>query len=305
MNAADAVASVAAAFDAAGLHFGHGTDNAGDEAMWLFAHLQKIDYASDDWQARLSTALARPLGEPVAQAFGALARERIERRRPLAYLLGEAWFAGLRFEVNDQVLVPRSPIAELILSGFAPWVDAASVGALLEIGTGSGCLAVLAAKQFPEARVDATDVSAAALEVAARNAQRHGVADRLNLIEADLFDSPALGRYAVVFSNPPYVDASDMAARPAEFRHEPSLALAAGRDGLDLVRRMLVEAAAHLEPGGLLFCEVGNSAEALQRDFAEVPFTWLDFEHGGHGVFAITREQLDEHHAAFAARLRG
>lgn len=288
-------------FESAPLHYGHGTSNASDEAAWLFAAIAGVDYAAPGWATDFERALEAPADALDLQRLERLAVERAGTRRPLAYLLGEAWFAGHRFEVDESVLVPRSPIAELIATGYRPWVDPDELRCALEIGTGSGCIAIATALNLPACRVDATDVSEAALAVAARNVERHGVAERVRLIRSDLFEAPELGRYDLIVSNPPYVDAGDMAGRPAEFRHEPALGLAAGPDGLAIVRRMLAGAANHLEPDGVLICEVGNSAEALQHDYAEVPFTWLSFEHGGHGVFMITRELLDEYAPAFAA----
>ena len=288
-------------FGNAALHYGHGTDNPGDEAAWLFAAVAGVDYAAPGWATDFERALMAPADALDLERLKRLALERVNTRRPLAYLLGEAWFAGYRFEVDASVLVPRSPIAELIAAGYRPWVDPEALRRVLEIGTGSGCIAIATALSLPSCRVDATDVSDAALAVAARNVERHGVGDRVRLVRADAFDAPSLGRYDLIVSNPPYVDAHDMAARAAEFRHEPELGLAAGEDGLAIVRRILAGAADHLEPGGVLICEVGNSAEALQRDYADVPFTWLSFEHGGHGVFTITREQLNEHAPAIAA----
>ena len=302
-DGAAAVESVARAFAAADLHFGHGTDNASDEAAWLFAHVTGVDYADPAWRETLERALAARVGAAERARIAALAEARITRRVPLAYLIGEAWFCGLRFEVSDAVLVPRSPIGELIDNRFAPWVDGDRLRRVLEIGTGSGCIAIATALALPDVDVDATDVSDAALAVARRNVARHRVADRVRLLRADVFDGPTLGRYDLIVSNPPYVDAADMAARPAEFRHEPTLGLAAGDDGLDIVRRMLADAVAHLQPGGMLICEVGNSAQALQREYAAVPFTWLSFAHGGTGVFAITREQLEECAPAIGARV--
>lgn len=288
-------------FDAAPLAYGHGTDNAADEAAWLFAAVAGVDYTDTDWVDRFESALAAPASDLDVARLTELARERVATRQPLAYLLGEAWFAGLRFEVTADVLVPRSPIAELIAAGYAPWVSPSDVQRVLEIGTGSGCIAIATALALPDAQVDATDVSQAALAVARRNVALHEVGARVRLIKSDLFASETLGRYHLVVTNPPYVDAGDMASRPAEFRHEPELGLAAGEDGLSIVRRLLAESASHLEPGGVLICEVGNSAEALQQEYATVPFTWLAFEHGGHGVFALTREQLEEHAPSIAA----
>ncbi|MEM9058269.1 MAG: 50S ribosomal protein L3 N(5)-glutamine methyltransferase, partial [Pseudomonadota bacterium] len=244
-------------FAAAPLAYGHGTDNAADEAAWLFAAVARVDYADVDWLARFESALAAPASELDVARLTALAHERVATRQPLAYLLGEAWFAGLPFEVTADVLVPRSPIAELIGVGYAPWVDPSAMRRVLEIGTGSGCIAIATALALPDAQIDASDVSPAALAVARRNVTRHGVGARVRLVESDLFTSASLGRYDLIVTNPPYVDASDMASRPAEFRHEPELGLAAGDDGLSIVRRLLAEAPAHLEPHGVLICEVG------------------------------------------------
>ncbi|MEN0044022.1 MAG: 50S ribosomal protein L3 N(5)-glutamine methyltransferase [Pseudomonadota bacterium] len=300
-NGAAALDVLTQYFAAAPLVYGHGTDNAADEAAWLFAAVAGVDYAQADWVDRFESALSASVSDLDIARMAALADQRVATRQPLAYLLGEAWFAGLRFEVTADVLVPRSPIAELIAAGYAPWVTPSEVRRVLEIGTGSGCIAIATALALPDAQVDASDVSQAALAVARRNVTHHDVGTRVRLIESDLFTSAALGRYHLVVTNPPYVDAGDMASRPAEFRHEPELGLTAGDDGLSIVRRLLAETASHLEPGGVLICEVGNSAEALQHEYATVPFTWLTFEHGGHGVFALTREQLEEHAPAIVA----
>jgi ribosomal protein L3 glutamine methyltransferase len=280
-------------FEDAGLHFGHGTDNALDEAaaLVLFALELPPDATPGD--------LARALDAAEQQRVATLLERRIRERKPAAYLTGEAWFAGLRFVVDARVLVPRSPIAELIERGYAPWVDAARVRRLLDLCTGSGCIAIASALALPDAEVHATDLSADALAVAALNRARHGLEARVQLHHGDLW-AAAPGLFDLIVANPPYVDAEEMAALPLEHRHEPALGLAAGADGLDLALRILREAPAHLSPAGALFCEVGASAPALEARCPRVPFTWLEFERGGDGVLHITRDDLVAHAAAFA-----
>jgi ribosomal protein L3 glutamine methyltransferase len=223
--------------------------------------------------------------------------ERITRRIPAAYLMGRMWFAGLEFEVDERVIVPRSPFAELIAAGFAPWIDPARVRRILDVGTGSGCIAIACAKHFVEARVDAVDLSPDALTVAARNVARHQVGDRLRLLQGDALEPVRGERYDLIVSNPPYVSHAEMDALPAEYGHEPDLALRAGADGLDVVRRILAGAAHMLEPDGALFVEVGDSDERLQSAFPRVPFLWLEFERGGGGVFMLTKGELERHRA--------
>jgi ribosomal protein L3 glutamine methyltransferase len=290
---ADLVRYGAGEFERAGLAYGHGTDNAVDDAAALVFHALGLDHADAENAYRL-----RPESGDVERVLGLLG-ERIERRVPGAYLIGRMWFAGLEFEVDERVIVPRSPFAELVAAQFAPWIDPLRVHRILDIGTGSGCIAVACAKAFPNARVDAVDLSADALAVARRNVARHGVADRLELLQGDVFEPLGGRRYDLIVSNPPYVSDDEMAALPQEYLHEPDLALRAGGDGLDVVRRILAGAAEHLEPGGAIFVEVGDSDERLARAYPRLPFTWLEFEHGGGGVFVLIREQL------LASRSRG
>mgnify|MGYP006291292151 CR=1 FL=1 len=272
---------------AARLSYGHGTDNARDEAVWLLlAALGRSPVAADvDPEA--------PVDAAGIEAVRALIERRIVERRPAAYLIGTAWFAGLPFRVDERVPVPRSPLAEPIAARFAPWIGERSVDRILEIGTGSGCIAVACARAFPEARVDATDVDTGALALAAANVADHGVSDRIELLRADVFEGVPRDRvYDLVVSNPPYVDAAGMAGLPAEYRHEPPGALAAGVEGLDVVERIIAGAAARLAPRGVLVVEVGRAAAALERRHPGCPFTWLSFEHGGDGVFLLNAADL-------------
>ena len=287
----DLIADVADKFAAGGLAYGHGTDNPEDEAAWLVFSVAGLAWDAD------ATVYERRVNAADRARIDKLAARRIHERRPLAYLLNQAWFAGLEFHVDERVLVPRSPIAELIHERFEPWLDSSSVRQVLDIGTGSGCIAIAAAHVFDDARVDAVDISRDALDVAAINVEAHGLATRVRLIESDLFTalsgSEFDGRYDLIIANPPYVDADDMLARDEEFRHEPSLGLASGKDGLDATRRILHEASRFLSDDGILVCEVGNSQPALESAYPDVPFTWLEFEHGGDGVFLLNRHNLE------------
>ncbi len=284
-SALDLVAAAARRFEAAGLHFGHGTDNAADEALFLTLHALGWGYDVDD------AALAAPLAPAQVDAVEALVDARIATRRPAAYLAGRMWFAGHEFAVDERVLVPRSPIAELIGAHFEPWRGGRPVTRVLDIGTGSGCIAIATALAFPQARVDASDVSGDALAVAAANVARHGVDDRVALHACDLFP-PTGGPWDLIVSNPPYVPQAVWEALPPEYHAEPELALTAGASGLDCLERLLDAAAAHLAPGGQLVVEVGEIWPEVEARYPRLPFTWVAFEHGGEGVFLLERDEL-------------
>ena len=275
-------------FNKAELYYGHGTASALDEAVYLclFALHLPHDFSEAYFDCALSSE--------EKQAVYALLTRRVNERVPAAYLTHEAWFAGLPFYVNENVLVPRSPLAELIEKRFAPWVEAESVENILDLCCGSGCIGIASAYAFDWAYVDMVDISPAAIEVAEENIQRHELDERVNAIESNLFQNVPQRHYDIIVSNPPYVDAEDMADLPDEYLHEPALGLAAGDDGLDLVIPMLQQARKYLTDQGVLVVEVGNSQHALQEAYPHVPFYWLDFERGGSGIFLLTAEQLDE-----------
>ncbi|WP_288074355.1 50S ribosomal protein L3 N(5)-glutamine methyltransferase [Marinobacter sp.] len=267
------------------LYFGHGTDNVWDESVQLV--MRSLHLPLENNTLFLDARLTR---EERALILDRMQR-RIDDRAPLAYLLGEAWFMGLPFHVDERVLVPRSPLGELIQGGLQPWLGNKPVGRILDLCTGSGCIGIAAASVFEDAEVDLADISTDALDVAAVNIDYHEVGDRVSTVRSDVFDGLE-GRYDVILSNPPYVDADDIADMPAEYGHEPELGLAAGGDGLDIAHRILARAADYLNPGGLLIVEVGNSWVALQEAYPDMPFTWLEFENGGDGVFLLTAEDL-------------
>ncbi|TVS12115.1 MAG: 50S ribosomal protein L3 N(5)-glutamine methyltransferase [Wenzhouxiangella sp.] len=277
------VRRAAARMDAAGLHFGHGTDNALDEACWMASHV--LDIAADF----PPEAFDREVGDEHRLRFEALVQDRIATRKPLAYLIGEAWFAGLKFRVSEDVLVPRSPLAELIVDGFEPWLPAERMQRAVDVGTGSGCIAVALAHHYPQLQVDAVDISTAALALAEANVRDHGLNERIRVLQSDLLTSVSDRRYDLILANPPYVPEASMAELPPEYAWEPALGLVAGADGLDLVRRLVAQAGDCLEEHGILICEVGEAAAALDQWLHAEPVTWLEFAHGGDGVFLLDR----------------
>jgi ribosomal protein L3 glutamine methyltransferase len=277
------------------LYYGHGTETALDEAAWLVGH------AAGCAPAELDSHLNDPLSPLQQETLRTQLEARIATRKPLAYLLKEAWFAGHSFYVDERVLVPRSITGEYILERFQPWIAPDRVRTALDLCTGSGCIAIALAHAFPPARVDATDISDDALAVARINVERHGLRERVKLVKSDLFAQLAGVRYDLIVTNPPYVARADMESLPREYRHEPALALAAGESGLDVIVKILAHAADHLQPDGVLVAEVGNSHVALAQTFPTVPFLWLTSASGDESVFLLTAAQLAQHRARFAA----
>lgn len=271
--------------DKARLVFGHGTDNALDEAAWLVLHALDMPPEAD------GDVLNRCLNSDEKATVVELLQRRIAERKPAAYLTRAAWFAGLKFYVDERVLVPRSPIAELIKSRFMPWLDPGAVTRVLDIGAGSGCIGITCAYAFPGAQIDLTDISADALDVARENIRRHGLEAQINAAQSDVFDALAGRRYDLIVSNPPYVDAESMMNLPAEYRHEPALGLAGGDEGLDIVLRILHKAGEFLTSSGVLVVEVGEGAVRLERRLPKAPFLWLEFQRGGGDVFLLTADQ--------------
>ena len=274
-------------FNESKLFFGHGSDNAFDEAVYLILHTLHLPLD------RLDPFLDASLTHAEAEQIKTVIERRVRERIPAAYLTHEAWLAGNRFYVDERVIVPRSFIAELLPEQLSPWIDAPeTVQSALDLCTGSGCLAILAALAFPDARIDAVDLSRDALDVAARNVADYGLQDRVELIESDLFKALSGRRYDLIISNPPYVNAESVAALPAEYQAEPALALGSGVDGLDATRQILAQAKSHLNPGGLLVVEIGHNRDVLEAAYPALPFTWLDTESGDQFVFMLRREEL-------------
>lgn len=277
----------------AGVWFGHGTDNAVDEAAEL------IFFASGLRHEDAPQVYARILTSEQLQAVDTLVQRRIDERLPAAYLTRRMWFAGHEFYVDERVLVPRSPVAEVIAAEFQPWIDRERISSILDIGTGSGCIAIASALAIPEASVDAADISADALSVAQINVVRHEVRDRVRLVQSDVYAGVQGRRYDVIISNPPYVGSAELEGLPEEYEREPRLGLYGGEDGLDIVRRILKGASDHLNDGGVLIVEVGNSEQALTDAMPQVPFTWLEFANGGGGVFVLSADEVRSYREHF------
>lgn len=276
--------------DEANVFFGHGTDNAWDEACWMVAHVAQLPPDFDD------TMMSERLTRELCCALNDLLAKRIETKKPLAYLTGQAWFAGLEFKVNEDVLVPRSPMAELILNHLSPWLSDQMPKRVLDVGTGSGCLALAVAHHWPQVTaVVGVDVSPEALALAADNARSLGLQDKVTWIQSDVYEGLDGQTFDVILSNPPYVPTQSMASLPTEYTHEPVLGLEAGELGLDVVVRLVLGAKAHLSPTGILVCEVGEAWASWDAWAARhrLEIIWLDFEHGGEGVFLVSAKALE------------
>lgn len=269
------------------LGYGHGTGSAIDDAAWLVLESAgQSPVEPPDYQQQLTV-------DQLEQCESWLSM-RVEHRLPVAYIVGRTWFAGLEFKVDQRALVPRSPIAELIQGSYLGLIDTTQRFSLLDLCTGGGCIALASAHYMPNAMVTATDLSAAALALARENRSFLDLDHRVEFLQGDLF-APVQQRYDLIVSNPPYVDADDLASMPDEFQHEPPMGLGSGADGLDFTRRILAQAGDYLNPEGMLIVEVGNSAAALEKACPELPFEWFEFSHGGDGVFLLTRDSLDTH----------
>ena len=279
-------------FNASDLYYGHGYDNAWDEAQQLV--LAAVYLPADVPEAMYQSRLTLVEKERVIH----LIETRLGTRQPVAYLTNSAWFCGSEFYVDERTIVPRSPIGELIMQKFAGLIDH-EPKRILDMCTGSGCIAIACAQQFLEAEVDAVDLSLDALDVAQINIERHGLAERVFPISSDLFNDIPQDKYDLIVTNPPYVDEEDLDDMPQEFHFEPEMSLGSGADGLDITKRILAQAADYLTDNGVLVCEVGNSMVHLIEQFPTVPFNWIEFKNGGLGVFSLTRAQLVEHRHLF------
>jgi ribosomal protein L3 glutamine methyltransferase len=268
------------------LHYGHGTLHPMDDAAALLAHARRLRRPLEHRDLPVVVPL------PALQRFEQLLQRRIRERVPVVYLTRRCWYAGLPLYVDERVLIPRSPIAELITRQFSPWVRVHAVRRIVDLGTGSGCIALACAVAFPKARVDAVDISAEALAVARINRAALGLTRRVRLVKSDFFEGLEGRRYDIIVSNPPYVGTAEFNGLPPEYGHEPSSALRSGRDGMDAVRLLLQQSAMHLTPDGVLVVEVGNTETRVRRAYPQLPFLWLSFEHGGGGVFLLTAAQL-------------
>lgn len=278
-----------ACFEEADLYFGHGTDNPWDEALHLVLGSLQLPMESDP------SILDCALNDAEKSQLIRNVRRRVDDRVPVPYLTGRAWFAGLEFLIDSRAIIPRSPIAELIERDFAPWYPGTGIRRVLDLCCGSGCIGLAVAAWNPEATVDLVDIDQNALALAEENRARLELEGRVNIVASDLFEALRGRQYDLIVTNPPYVDEADLASMPPEYRHEPALALGSGVDGLDITRRILDNAVHFLSPDGLLVGEVGNSWVALQDALPTIPFTWIELERGGHGVFVLTARELAEH----------
>ncbi|GAB5449716.1 MAG: 50S ribosomal protein L3 N(5)-glutamine methyltransferase [Halioglobus sp.] len=271
------------------VYFGHGTDNAWDEAVQMVLSVAQLPADAGDG------VLPQGFSPQMMDSLEALLRQRIGERLPLPYLLGRAWFAGLEFRCDERAIIPRSPIAELIEQGFQPWYAGPAPERVLDLCCGGGCIGLATAYHQPQSRVDLLDIDADALALARENSAALGLTERCRLLQSNLFEAVEGERYDLILCNPPYVDAQDLAAMPAEYHAEPELALGSGADGLHLTRQILARAGEYLRPHGLLILEVGYSWPSLERAYPNVPFTWIEFARGGEGVFAMTRQEWQDY----------
>nr|WP_241242317.1 50S ribosomal protein L3 N(5)-glutamine methyltransferase [Thalassotalea sp. G2M2-11] len=299
LTVGDFVRFAASEFNRADLFYGHGHDNAWDEAITLILYTLSLP-------SQLSEQIFHcRLTHDEKQAVLAIIERRIIEQKPAAYLTNQAYFAGLPFYVDERTLVPRSPLAEWIEKRFFPLIaEGESVARILDLCTGSGCIAIACAHYFPEAEVDAVDLSEDALNVAQINIELHGLTEQVIPIQSDVFSGVSQQKYDLIVTNPPYVDQEDVDNLPTEYTHEPSIGLGSGEDGLDITRKILAQSSEHLTDNGLLVCEVGNSQVHVEATYPEVNFTWLTFERGGHGVFMLTKQQLDQYQAIFNQRVK-
>ena len=278
---------------AADVHFGHGCDNAADEAIWAALHVSGLIHLEYESVRR------EQVTRKTAKKIRRLIKSRIQTRKPLAYLIREAWFAQLPFYVDDRAIVPRSHIGDLIEDGFSPWVSEKRVGAVLDLCTGSGCIAVALALRFPQAAVDAADIDSNALEVARINIGYHDCDGRIRLVESNLFENIEDKRYDLIVSNPPYVNENELPDLPHEYRYEPQIALTGGDDGLDIVRRILAQCSDYLSPHGHLVMELGDSAQTLENAFPDVPFLWLTSKSGQSVVTLLSADTIKQFRGEF------
>lgn len=278
-------------FQKAELHYGHGTDNALDEAFYLVMTAAGLEFDCDEEK------LDQSIQADVLNNIEQLIDKRINQRVPVAYLVNQAWFAGQKYYIDERVLIPRSPLAELITGQFTPWLSCTEVKSILDIGTGSACIACACAYAFRHSKVDAVDIDADAIVVANKNVSSHGLQQQVNIIKSDLFEQLDDKKYDLIISNPPYVGHDEMQSLPQEYTYEPGHALEANDMGLELVGKILEQAPAYLNDGGLLVVEVGNSMNALIERYPAIPFIWLEFEQGGYGVFLLYKSDLEKYYS--------